>query len=94
MENTMTNQTLAIIKWQYWLFNHGNPKQLLVDIFGSNLGLHFYSKFNHFCEGAPNTAFAWIELFMEMSTSNQAALANYVIKNYDGCNSLESLIEK
>ena len=83
------NNAAAIIKWQYWLYNHGDPKVLLVELFGENLGNHFYGKFRSKCVTFnDNTWMAWVDLFMEMTTDNQAKLAEWVCENYHGADNL------
>ena len=73
----------AIIKWQYWLYNHGDIKEIFHEIWPGLLADHFYAKFLHFCEKYNNyTNFALLTLFMEMSRENQKKLAEYVVKNY------------
>ncbi len=80
----MTEQAKSIIKWQYWLYNHGPAKQVLVEVFGEHLGNHFNSKFEYFADKYQHTALAWSKLFMEMSTGNQELLADWVCQNYHG----------
>lgn len=77
------NKTNAIIKWQYWLYNHGDIKEIFHEIWDTNLADHFYSKFLHFCEKNNNyTNFALVELFMELSRDNQEKLTEWVLTNY------------
>lgn len=77
-------QIQAVIKYQYWLFNHGDPKNILVEVFGEDLGLHFTSKLEGFFIKCGQTAFAWTKLFMEMTDHNQQALVEWVLNHYEG----------
>lgn len=83
----------SIIKWQYWLCNHDDPKETLIAVFGEWLGNHFYGKFNAYANKYGNTAFAWVELFMEMSIDNQAKLAEWVCENYKGIDNILKQLE-
>lgn len=85
----------AIIKYQYWLYNHADPKETLIAVFGEWLGNHFYGKFNTKCKTFnENTWMAWVDLFMEMSMDNQAKLAEWVCENYHGVDNLLKQIEQ
>jgi hypothetical protein len=79
----MKQETIAIIKWQYWLYNHGEPKQILQECF-PDLWQHFYDKLNHYANKTGNTAFAWSYWFMDLSTDRQEKFAEWVCKNYHG----------
>lgn len=79
----MKQEVIAIIKWQYWLYNHGEPKQILQECF-PDLWQHFYDKFNHYANKTGNTAFAWSYLFMDLSTDRQEKFAEWVCQNYHG----------
>ena len=79
----MKEQVIAIIKWQYWLYNHGEPKQILQECF-PDIWQHFYDKFNHYANKTGNTAFAWSYLFMDLSTDRQEKFAEWVCQNYHG----------
>lgn len=84
----------SIIKWQYWLYNHADPKETLITVFGEWLGNHFYGKFNAKCKTFnENTFVAWVDLFMEMSMDNQAKLAEWVCENYHGVDNLLKQLE-
>lgn len=64
------------INFMYWLHNHKNIEQALLDCFGSHLGKHFYSKLE---DGLVNSM---IKLFMNMSEDNQEKLIEWADKNY------------
>lgn len=79
----MKQEIIAIIKWQYWLYNHGEPKQILQECF-PDLWQHFYDKFNSYANRYNDTAMAWSSLFMELSADRQEKFAAWVMENYHG----------
>lgn len=79
----MKQEIIAIIKWQYWLFNHGEPKEIIKSVF-PDLWEHLYDKFEHYANKTGNTAFAWSYLFMDLSFDRQEKLAEWVMNNYHG----------
>lgn len=79
----MKEQVVAIIKWQYWLFNHGEPKEIIKSVF-PDLWEHLYDKFEHYANKTGNTAFAWSYWFMGLSTDRQEKFAAWVMENYHG----------
>lgn len=79
----MKKEVIAIIKWQYWLYNHGEPKQILHECF-PDLWQHFYDKFHAYATKYNNTVMAWSSLFMELSEEWQSAMIEWVMNNYHG----------
>ena len=82
----MKKQVVAILKWQYWLYNHGNPKEIIKCVF-PDLWEHLTDKFNHYANKTGNTAFAWSCWFMELSGDRQEKFAAWVMENYHGIDS-------
>lgn len=79
----------AIIKWQYWLYYHGDIEETFRAIYPQWLADHFYAKFDGKCKRFDgNTWMALVDLFMEMSIDNQALLAEWVTNNYNGVNNI------
>lgn len=79
----MTQAAAAIIKWQYWLFNHDNPKEIIETVF-PDLSNHLYEKFKIYAYEYQNTAFAWARWFMDLSRDRQDKFAEYILQNYHG----------
>lgn len=79
----MKQEIIAIIKWQYWLFNHGEPYKIIEEVFPDLAG-HFKDKFDHYCNHFGNTAAAWIHWFMDLSADRQEKFAAWVCENYHG----------
>ncbi len=82
----MTEQAKSIIKWQYWLFNHGDMKETIAKVF-PDLSGHLYSKWLRLADAYQNTAHATIEWFMELSGERQERFAEWVCVNYHGIDS-------
>ena len=82
----MKKEIIAIIKWQYWLYNHGEPKEIIKSVF-PDLWEHFSYKFHAYAIKYNNTVMAWSSLFMELSEERQSALIEWVMNNYHGVDS-------
>ena len=70
----MKNTTINFL---YWLHNHRNIEQVLIECFGGHLGGHFYSKLDN------GRAESVLSLVMNMSEDNQEKLIEWVDKNYN-----------
>lgn len=79
----MKQAVIAIIKWQYWLFNHGDVDETIKAVF-PDLAQHFIDKFEFYCNHFGNTAAAWIHWFMDLSADRQEKFAAWVMENYHG----------
>ena len=79
----MKQEIIAIIKWQYWLFNHEEPREIIGEVF-PDLARHFIDKFEFYCNHFGNTAAAWIHWFMDLSADRQEQFAAWVMENYHG----------
>lgn len=82
----MKKEIIAIIKWQYWLFNHDEPYEIIERVFPDLAG-HFKNKFDYYCNHFGNTAAAWIHWFMDLSADRQEKFASWVMENYHGIDS-------
>jgi hypothetical protein len=60
-------------------------KETAIDIFGKNMGMHFYNKW---CGSCGNNVwlpdYATMRLFYEMSDNYLQILLDYIDKNYEG----------
>lgn len=79
----MTEQAKSIIKWQYWLFNHGDMKEVIAEVF-PELYAHLYNKWLGMAKRYNDTAKATIDWFMELSGERQERIAEWVCANYHG----------
>lgn len=70
MKNTTVN-------FLYWLYNHRNIEEVILECFGSNLGKHFLSKLK---DGRPSSV---LSLVMDMSDDHKETLIAWVDKNYN-----------
>lgn len=73
----------AIVKWQYFLYNHGDAKTIIEDCF-PDLAQHLYDKFLRYCNTYGYTDKAWSYWFMELDVQRQMQFADWVVKNYHG----------
>ena len=69
----MKNTTINFL---YWLHNHSNIEQVLIECFGGHLGGHFYSKIEN------GRAENMLRLVMNMSDDHKETLIEWVDKNY------------
>lgn len=79
----MTEQVKAIIKWQYWIFNHGDMREIIATVF-PELSSHLYDKWLALANFYQNTADATIHWFMDLSSERQERIAEWVSQNYHG----------
>lgn len=74
--NESSGNEHPITKWIYWTFNYQNPEEWM-DIFEGAPTEHFMEKWNH-CRGDMN------RFFVELDSTNQNHLIDYVMDNYTG----------
>ena len=70
----MKNTTINFL---YWLHNHTNIEQVLIECFGGHLGGHFYSKLDN------GRADSVLRMVMNMSDDHKETLIEWVDKNYN-----------
>lgn len=84
----MEKEIIAVIKWQYFLRNHGCMKDILYKIYPKWLADHFYRKYVRFSEKHTSAYMGISELFIEMDGESQVKLINWVMKHYHGMDKL------
>jgi len=70
----MKNTTINFL---YWLHNHRNIEQVLIECFGEHLGGHFCSKLDN------RLVDSVLRMVMNMSDDHKETLIEWVDKNYN-----------